>query len=194
MSRKVLYALVLILIVSFCIAGYEFYVIERQSVAIRMQRALIESQSSSIEEMSARILTLESENQELTWTIQTKDQMIEEFRIQVKELESALENASHWPDLKTLKTFLREDRTNQHPYVEGSYECEEFALDLQKAAYKKGFFLSVQYSIVVLEEQGWRYKKTTEAHVCNLAFVIDENAFYIVEAQTDGIAFLSYAD
>ena len=203
MTRKVLYALVLILIVSFSVAGYDFYVIEQQSVKIRVQTVLIENQRIAIGEMNATIIELRSENAKLVITVKQKEEAIREFKdqlselqIQVYDLTRALENSSNWPDLDTLKTFLARDQTDTNRYVKGSYECEEFALDLQKAAYKKGYFLSVQYVTVgLLEQYGWEYQAPRAmTHVCNLAFAIKENAFYIVEPQTDEIAFLSYAD
>lgn len=203
LSRKVLYALVLILIVSFSIAGYEFYVIQVQDAKIREQTASIQEQKKSIEGqrviiygMNETIISLNGQNYEMRLAVEKKDQIIRDFERQVEDLSNALNNSTQWPDLEALKAFLGDDRTDEHPYVKGSYECEEFALDLQKAAYKKGYFLSIQYVTVgLLERYGWEYQAPrTMTHVCNLAFVIKQNAFYIIEPQTDEIAFLAYAD
>jgi len=156
----------------------------------------IDQMNSTIDSMNNTIIILTSENAKLVLTVEEKDRAIREFESQVKKLKNSLENSSQFPDLQTLKSFLAEDKTNTHAYVKGSYECEEFALDLQKSAYKKGYFLSVQYVTVgFLEQYGWKYQAPRAmTHVCNLAFVIDNNAFYIVEPQTDKIALLSYAD
>lgn len=34
----------------------------------------------------------------------------------------------------------------------------------------------------------------TDTHACNIAFVINEKAFYIIEPQTDEVVFLCHAD
>jgi len=201
--KRVLYALVLILIVLASVAGYEFYVIiqqqsliEIQSTTIQEKEVMIQLLTVEIDEMNNSIITLKDQNAKLVLTIEEKDRLIAEFRAEILDLNKALQNSSQWPDKKTLARFLYEDRTDNNQYIKGSYECEEFALDLQKAAYKKGYFLSVQYVTVgLLRQYGWEYQAPRAmTHVCNLAFVIDENAFYIVEPQTDQIAFLSYAD
>jgi len=166
--RKVLYALSLILIVLASVAGYEFYVIEQQSVEIREQALLIqehesviETQLTVIQQMNGTIVILQSEKEALILTVDDTDK---------------------W----TLKRR-----------AEGVYDCEDFALDLQKAAYRQGYFLSVQIVTVQLMEKyyGWEWAyPEAMTHACNLAYIINENSFYIVEPQTDKVAFLFYAD
>jgi len=184
--------------------GYEFYVIIQQqslieikSTTIQEKEVTIQLLTVKIDEMNNSIITLKDQNAKLVLTIEEKDRLIGEFRTEILDLNKALQNSSQWPDKKTLARFLYEDRTDNNQYIKGSYECEEFALDLQKAAYRKGYFLSVQIVTAKLMEKyygwEWSYPKAM-THACNLAFVIDENAFYIVEPQTDQIAFLFYAD
>jgi len=155
----------------------------------------IDQMNSTIDKMNNTIIILTSENAKLVLTVEEKDRAIREFENQVKNLKNTLENTSDFRDLETLKTFLREDKTNEHPYIAGSYTCVNFALDLQKDAYKKGYFLSVQYVTVgLLEQYGWTYQAPRAmTHACNLAYAIKQDAFYIIEPQTDEIAFLSSA-
>jgi len=205
--RKVLYALSLILIVLASVAGYEFYVIEQQSVEIREQALLIqehesviETQLTVIQQMNGTIVILQSEKEALILTVEEKDRLIDEFKVEVERLKNALQNTSHWPDLRTLKRFLIDDDTDKWTLkrrAEGVYDCEDFALDLQKAAYRQGYFLSVQIVTVQLMEKyyGWEWAyPEAMTHACNLAYIINENSFYIVEPQTDKVAFLFYAD
>ena len=43
------------------------------------------------------------------------------------------------PSIAEMQTFLRNDPTELHPFIDGSYECKQFCVDLIRNARAKGY-------------------------------------------------------
>lgn len=93
--------------------------------------------------------------------------------------------------LEELKSWLAEDDTNEciHLVVgeDGvcplnvKYDCDDYALQLQRQAARSGFLMSV----TIIEEQG-------KPHMINLACI--GNDIYYIEPQTDEVWFYDHKD
>jgi len=84
------------------------------------------------------------------------------------------EQPQHPPNYDTLIKWLYSDRTDRETYVKDTFDCEDFAMRLQKEALEDGLILSIQLDMVA-------------HHAINNAFVPKENKIYFVEPQNDGI-------
>ncbi len=93
--------------------------------------------------------------------------------------------------LKELMTWLAGDDTDEYIYLfagedgvyrpSGKYDCDDYALQLQRRAAESGFLMSV----TIIEREG-------KPHMINLC-VIGNNIYYI-EPQTDQVWFYSNRD
>ena len=82
------------------------------------------------------------------------------------------EDLQPFPNLSTLITWLVNDDTNDQTYVVDTHDCDDFAMDLQKAAMEDGYLINVQFDL-----EG--------SHALN-SVIIDGSVFF-VEPQTDEI-------
>ncbi|MFQ6085540.1 MAG: hypothetical protein ACE5OY_04660 [Candidatus Bathyarchaeia archaeon] len=78
------------------------------------------------------------------------------------------------PTLQELEAFLREDRTDAREYVDPSYICQDFAIELRRNAIQRGFNVSY-VSIAFTDGMG---------HVINGCY-LDDGRFVYIEPQTD---------
>lgn len=77
-----------------------------------------------------------------------------------------------FPNLSTLITWLDNDDTNEQRYIADIHDCDDFAMDLQKAAMEDGYLINIQFD---LEEE----------HALNSAII--GNIVVFIEPQTDEI-------
>jgi len=93
--------------------------------------------------------------------------------------------------LEELKSWLAEDDTDECVHLvvgedgvsrlDVEYDCDDYALRLQRQAARSGFLMSV----TIIEEQG-------KPHMINLACI--GNDIYYIEPQTDEVRFYSHKD
>jgi len=93
--------------------------------------------------------------------------------------------------LEELKAWLGEDDTDEYVYLlagedgvlrtSDKYDCDDYALQLQRRAAKSGFLMSA----TIIEKQG-------KPHMINLANI--GNDIYYIEPQTDEVWFHSHRD
>ena len=93
--------------------------------------------------------------------------------------------------LEELKAWLVEDDTDEYVYLvagedgvlrtSDKYDCDDYALQLQRRAAKSGFLMSA----TIIEKQG-------KSHMINLAII--GNDIYYIEPQTDQVWFHSHKD
>ena len=88
--------------------------------------------------------------------------------------EVTYEQPQHFPNYHTLLNWLYEDRTDRETYVENTFDCEDFAMRLQKEALEDGWIISIQLDNVA-------------HHALNNAFLPSENKIYFIEPQNDGL-------
>jgi len=82
----------------------------------------------------------------------------------------------NFESLDELNEFLAEDKTNEHPYTRGVFDCDDFALMLQRNALEKGYLMNCQ---MLFRE-----------HMLNMTIAGD--TVYYIEATTDEILFVNY--
>jgi len=81
-----------------------------------------------------------------------------------------------------LHQWLSQDPTNNHPYVENVYMCENFARDLVRAAEEDGYWIGLlEVFIEYKDDTLWYHAKN---------YVVIEARIYEVEPQTDEICLL----
>ena len=80
-----------------------------------------------------------------------------------------------------LEAWLAADDTDEQIYVEETHDCDDFAIDLQKAGIADGYLINLEF--IVTEDVG---------HVCNA--VIIGNSVWFIEPQTDEVWFMGYLD
>ena len=95
--------------------------------------------------------------------------------------EIVYEQPQHFPNYHTLLNWLYEDRTDRETYVENTFDCEDFAMRLQKEALEDGWIVSIQLD-------------TEKHHALNNAFVPNENKIYFIEPQNDGLWLVGVMD
>ena len=78
-----------------------------------------------------------------------------------------------------LMLWLALDNTNQQEYIPITHDCEDFAIDLQKAGQVDGYLINLQFNLL-------------EEHV--LDSVVIGNYVYFIEPQTDEIWFVGSLD
>jgi len=93
--------------------------------------------------------------------------------------------------LEELRAWLAEDDTDEYVYLwagkdgvcrlSDKYDCDDYALQLQRRAAKSGFLIST----TIIEEQG-------KPHMINLACI--SNDIYYIEPQTDKVWFHCHKD
>ena len=84
----------------------------------------------------------------------------------------------NFSSIEELELFLAEDNTNEHEYIRSEFDCDDFALMLQRNALEKGYIMNCQTLFT--------------AHVLNM--VIIDNEIYYIEPMTDEIIFLTHVD
>jgi len=84
----------------------------------------------------------------------------------------------NFSSVEELELFLAEDKTNEQEYINSDFDCDDFALMLQRNALEKGYIMNCQTLFTT--------------HVLNM--VIIDNEIYYVEPMTDEIIFLTHVD
>ena len=84
----------------------------------------------------------------------------------------------NFSSIEELELFLAEDNTNEYEYIRSEFDCDDFALMLQRNALEKGYIMNCQTLFT--------------AHVLNM--VIIDNEIYYIEPMTDEIVFLTHVD
>lgn len=84
----------------------------------------------------------------------------------------------HFRNRAELENFLEMDTTDLLDY-RGDFKCLSFAEMLSHRAMESG------YRLIVLQD-AWTYNITVR-HAYNMAYCTEEDAFYIVEPQSDAI-------
>jgi len=151
----------------------------------------IEKNVSSI---NAKISNLESYLETLSSNVKS---MEERFA----EIESKL-NFTNFQTLKELKDWLEADTTDQHVYILGEYDCEDFAFNLMINAFKSRKIVGtviVHYSdnIPHIERSDGTYWQVHRAyskspyhifgsHMMNIAYV-ETRGWVLIEPQTDQV-------
>ena len=77
-----------------------------------------------------------------------------------------------------LRAFLRQDKTNENEYVQGVYDCNEFAHDLMYAARAKGFDVWVY-------PHKWDWEEDGMWHVANCTRIGEY--YWLIYPQADRI-------
>jgi len=82
-------------------------------------------------------------------------------------------------NVNELMLWLAMDSTDQQEYIPVTHDCEDFAIDLQKAGQVDGYLINLQFDLI-------------EAHV--LDSVVIDNYVYFIEPQTDEIWYVGSLD
>jgi len=90
----------------------------------------------------------------------------------------------NFESIEEFVEFINQSEVDKREYVKTTYDCDDFATDLQKEAleWKDGRIINLQY---VTMENG-------SAHMLNT--VVIGNSVYQIEPQTDGYKRLCYLD
>lgn len=86
----------------------------------------------------------------------------------------------NFPSLEALQDWLAEDDTDSHEYIEGEFDCDDFALMLQQHAFEDGYKIDMQYS------------DNDDLHAMNSTII--GNYFYFIEPQNDEVTSAGYVD
>jgi len=86
----------------------------------------------------------------------------------------------NFPSLEALQDWLAKDDTNSHEYIEGEFDCDDFALMLQQHAFEDGYKIDMQYS------------DNDDLHAMNSTII--GNYFYFIEPQNDEVTSAGYVD
>jgi len=178
--KIVLPTLVLILILSFSVAGYEFYVIQDQAAKIKEQSdriAVLESKKLELENtirmLNEKISSLESDKAEL-------EKLKGQLEKQVSELDAELAKVKpKRPSYEELEDFLSLDKTSEKPYAPGFYVCADYAIEVRMNARQQGLNLSIVFV-------WWKTRGSEFAHALNAAY-LDDGTLIWIEPQRDRI-------
>lgn len=94
-----------------------------------------------------------------------------------KAVSTNVSKLRNFSSVEELESFLAEDTTNEHQYIENEFDCDDFARTLQKNALEKGYLMNCQFMF---------------QHMFNM--VIIDNEIYYIEPITDEITFMNYMD
>ena len=86
----------------------------------------------------------------------------------------------YFSSLNDLESFLEEDETNNQPYMENTFDCEDFAILLTKRAAEKGHIIWVTFDVLA-------------RHTYSETYIIGRG-YYGIEPQTDELWAIGYAD
>ena len=86
----------------------------------------------------------------------------------------------NFPSSKALKDWLAEDDTDSREYIEGEFDCDDFALMLQQHAFEDGYKIDMQYS------------DNDDLHAMNSTII--GNYFYFIEPQSDRVTRIGRVD
>lgn len=144
--------------------------------------------------LSATQNQLQSTQQELSDTLNKNTLLATELENTEAQLEEAQAQATYWETLYSsikppryfeskseLESWLAEDDTDSYTYIPDTFDCDDFAMTLQKHALDDGYIISCEYV------PGYYW-----AHMLNTAII--GNSLYKIEPQTDEVTFLSYLD
>jgi hypothetical protein len=86
----------------------------------------------------------------------------------------------NFPSLEALQDWLAEDDTDSREYIEGEFDCDDFALMLQQHAFDDGYKIDIQYS------------DNDDLHAMNSTII--GNYFYFIEPQNDEVTRVGRVD
>jgi hypothetical protein len=118
-----------------------------------------------------------------------KDALVADLASAEGELQGVQDELSHlkdiyppknFPSLKALKDWLAQDDTDSHEYIEGEFDCDDFALMLQQHAFEDGYKIDMQYS------------DNDDLHAMNSTII--GNYFYFIEPQSDRVTRVGRVD
>jgi hypothetical protein len=95
-----------------------------------------------------------------------------------------VEVARQFKSLSELQSWLAEDDTDSYAYIPVEFDCEDFAMMLQRNSLNDGYIISVE-----LVDTNW---DGYIDHAMNTAII--GNSIYLIEPQTDGVWFYCYCD
>lgn len=91
----------------------------------------------------------------------------------------SIQEPRHFNSLQELNTWLAEDDTDSYAYVPTYFDCDGFALTLQRHALEDGYIISCEVDLVRM-------------HMLNTAVI--GNVCYLIEPQTDEVSVYCYLD
>ena len=118
-----------------------------------------------------------------------KDALVADLASAEGELQGVQDELAHlkdiyppknFPSLKALKDWLAQDDTDSHEYIEGEFDCDDFALMLQQHAFEDGYKIDMQYS------------DNDDLHAMNSTII--GNYFYFIEPQSDRVTRVGRVD
>lgn len=137
-----------------------------------------------VEEQKTDLLICNTEVSRLNAELNQRDIEVKQLSA---ELTAAQEEAAYWErkahprqftSVEELKAWLASNNINERKYIPDTYDCDNFAQDLMKAALADGYLVSVQL---------W-----PGVHMLNLTII--GNNIYTIEPQTDGVQFVGELD
>lgn len=172
-SRRRLFATVLLLCLLTASNLWLFWLLEAR-------RAQAESKIAAL---TGSLKELEEENGRLAGQVSNLQATVESLRDEIEGLEGELSRYKlRRPSIDELRAFLSADRTDEHEFVEGEYDCKSFARDLRSAARLQG--LNLSYAIVDFEYRRFGWERG--GHVMNGAWLADGGWVWI-EPQSDDV-------
>jgi hypothetical protein len=156
-NNKVLLGLVIVLIflLTYEVGKTELLTTKLQDLTIKLKETKLELSHTNLALMETNVTLFQERTKILT----------------PRELRN-------FSSVEELELFLAEDNTNEHEYIESEFDCDDFALMLQRNALEKGYIMNCQTLFT--------------AHALNM--VIIDNEIYYIEPTTDEIIFLTHVD
>lgn len=138
-------------------------------------KPIIAEKDNKITELSAKIEEIELTAWRYKTTITDRDNTITALKAELAKEKNKIptDELKEFSTESDLRLFLFKDNTNKQTYVEGKFDCNDFALMLSENARKQGYRI---------------YMVFDKTHVLNVAFV--KGLAYGIEPQTDEIVFV----
>jgi outer membrane murein-binding lipoprotein Lpp len=136
-----------------------------------------------VEEQKTDLLSLSAEVSRLNSELNQRDIEVKQLSA---ELTAAQEQAAYWEgkahprqftSVEELKAWLASNDINEREYIPDTYDCDNFAQDLMKAALADGYLVSTEL---------W------SCHMLNSTII--GNNIYTIEPMTDGVQFVGELD
>jgi hypothetical protein len=141
---------------------------------------------SETDALAAGLVSIEGQLQILQ---SERDTLAAELAALEDELQMAQDELDHlkglyppknFPSLEALQDWLAEDDTDSREYIEGEFDCDDFALMLQQHAFEDGYKIDLQYS-----DNG-------DLHAMNSTII--GNYLYFIEPQSDEVTLAGRVD
>lgn len=143
----------------------------------------LQDASAVIEEQKTDLLIYSAEVSRLNSELNQRDIEVKQL---ATELTAAQEEATYWEgkahprqftSVEELKAWLASNDINEREYIPDTYDCDDFAQDLMKAALEDGYLVSTEL---------W------SIHMLNSTII--GNDIYTIEPQTDAVQFVGELD